>query len=169
MTRTLLVLTLALAACSRQVHPSAAPAAAARTCEGGAVRSDADLDRYAGCAVIAGDLDVRGVTSVEPLARVRAVEGALAIHDTRRLYSLTGLERLRAVGSLSIERNEGLISIASLNALTTAERVSVTKNHRLSRVHGFLSGLGPSSEVSVIDNVGLRAEGMASAGSTAAF
>ena len=99
---------------------------------------------------------------MQPLENVRTVYGTLSIRGTERLYTLTGLENLRRVNALSIEQNRGLISIGSLKALTQAKTVSIVANPRLSRSGGSLDGLTRrASEVTVKDNLGLRAEGVA--------
>ncbi len=163
MNKIVLALGTLLAACSGSAVPAAvAPAPAASVCEGGSARGDAELAHYAGCTAITGDLDVSGVTSMQALERLRSVDGTLSISGTARLYTLTGLENLRRVNALRIERNRGLISIGSLKALTHANTVSIVANPRLSRSGGSLDGLTRmAGEVTVIDNVGLRAEGVA--------
>ena len=163
MNKIVLALGTLLAACSGSAVPTAvAPAPAAALCDGGTVRSDAELERFAHCTAIAGDLDVSGVTGMQPLEHVRTVYGTLGIHGTERLYTLSGLENLRRVNGLRIEQNRGLISIASLKALTHAKTVSIVANPRLSRSGGSLDGLTRvAGEVTLTDNVGLRAEGVA--------
>jgi len=163
MNKIVLALGALLAACSGSAVPrAAAPAAAATACEGGSVHSDAELERYGHCVTIAGDLDVTGVTSVQPLARLRSVDGTLSIRRTERLYSLSGLENLRRVDTLRIERNRGLISIRSLNALAHAEKVSIVANPRLSSSQGLMDGLKRvAADITMVGNVGLRAEGVA--------
>jgi uncharacterized protein YunC (DUF1805 family) len=163
MNKIVLALGALLAACSGSAVPgAAAPTVAAATCDGGSVRGDAELERYGHCATIAGDLDVTGVTSVEPLRRLRAVDGTLSIHRTERLYSLSGLENLRRVDTLRIEQNRGLISIGSLNALAHAEKVSIVANPRLSGSRGLMDGLKrAAAEITMLNNAGLRAEGVA--------
>jgi len=152
-----------LSACSGSAVPgAAAPTSAAAACEGGSVRSDVELERYVHCTTIAGDLDVTGVTSVSPLHHLRSVEGTLSIRRTEHLYSLSGLESLRRVDILRIEQNRGLISIASLNALAHAEKVNIVANPRLSSSGGLMDGLKRiAAEITLVDNVGLRAEGVA--------
>jgi hypothetical protein len=163
MNKIVLALGALLAACSGSAVPgAAAPAAATTTCEGGSVRGDLELERYGHCVAIAGDLDVTGVTSVEPLRRLRTVDGSLSIRRTERLYSLSGLENLRRVDTLRIEQNRGLISIGSLNALAHAEKVSIVANPRLSSSRGLMDGLKRvAAEITMVGNVGLRAEGVA--------
>jgi hypothetical protein len=163
MNKLVLALGTLLAACSGAPAPSAiAPTQSASVCEGGSVRSDAELARFAHCTEIAGDLALSGVTSTEALERLRSVDGTLSISGTERLYTLSGLENLRRVSTLRIERNRRLISIGSLRALTHAKTVSIVANPRLSRSGGSLDGLTRvAAEVTVMDNVGLRAEGVA--------
>jgi hypothetical protein len=163
MNKIVLALGTLLAACSGSAVPAAvAPAPQAALCDGGSVRSDAELERFTHCTAIAGDLVVSGVTSMKPLEDVRTVYGTLSIRRTERLYTLTGLENLRRVNALDIEENRGLISIGSLKSLTRAKSVSIVANPRLSRSGGSLDGLTRvAGDVTVKDNLGLRAEGVA--------
>jgi hypothetical protein len=159
-----LVLASLLAACSSSGMSHLAPgSAAAPACQGGVVHDDAELQHYAGCTSVAGDLDVEGVTTLSPLSDLRNVEGTLRIRDTTRLYNLAGLERLGHVTELFIERNRALISGASLNRLTQAQAVRIAGNPRLSRAYGLLRGLrAGSSALRIENNAGLTAEGLAS-------
>ena len=160
----LLALGTLLAACSGSgIHDAAVPRQNGVECEGGSVHGDAELARYAACATIKGDLDVTSVSTLAPLRELEAVDGMLTIRKTDRLYSLSGLERLRRVEGLAIEENRSLISIGSLNMLAHAERVSIVLNPRLTSTQGFMNGLSrATSRITVVGNAGLRAEGVAS-------
>jgi hypothetical protein len=163
MTLNKLVLALGtlLAACSGAPVPGAV-APTARACQGGSVRGDAELARYARCETVSGDLDITAVTDLRSLADLRSVKGTLAIHGTERLYSLSGLENLGHVETLIIERNRGLINAEGLKALNWAEKIRIVGNPRLTSSGGSLDGLRHvAAEVSLVDNVGLSAEGFA--------
>ena len=160
-----------LAACSGSGLPhAAAPALGASACEAGSVNGDAELEQYARCTTVAGDLEISRVTSVKALEHLRSVDGTLTIRETDHLYSLAGLEHLRRVNVLRLEKNRGLISIGSLNALARAEKVSIVQNPRLSRTHGLMAGLRHAvAEVTLVDNLGLRAEGVTMASGPSVF
>jgi hypothetical protein len=153
-----------LAACSGSgIHDAEAPRQVGGACEGGSIHGDAELARFAHCVTVHGDLEVTSVTTLAPLRALEAVDGTLAIRQTERLYTLEGLERLNRVEELSIEQNRSLISIGSLNALAHAARVSIVANPRLTSMHGFMNALSRSgSQITLVGNVGLRAEGVAS-------
>lgn len=159
-----LALATLLAACSGSVtHEARAPRQAGASCKGGSVSGDAELARFARCVTVHGDLDVTGVTTLAPLRALESVAGTLAIRKTDRLYSLDGLEHLTRVEELSLEQNRGLISIGSLNALAHADRVRIVANPRVTSTRGFMNGLSrEGSQITVVGNVGLRAEGVAS-------
>ena len=95
-------------------HAAARAGTAPVACEGSSVRSDAELARYAGCTEIEGSLSIEGVTTLAPLRDVHRIDGALSVRNTRRLYTLAGLEALDEVGELRIEKNVGLINAGSL-------------------------------------------------------
>src|SRR6266545_1353914 len=118
-------------------HSGTAPVA----CEGSSVRSDAELARYAGCTEIEGSLSIEGVTTLAPLRDVHRIDGTLSVRNTRRLYTLAGLEALDEVGELRIEKNVGLINAGSLNGLTLAASVVIAENPRLTNRYGLLGQL----------------------------
>lgn len=160
MTRFILSAACALTfACSGTVSAPARTQAVA--CGGGVVRSDAELERYRGCGEVSGDLAVRGVTSLAPLVSLRRVTGTLSIGETRRLYTLDGLEELRSVGTLELRGNAGLIHAGALGNLEDAGHATLTDNPRLSSTFGLLDGIeraGVTIEFS--GNWGLIAEGV---------
>lgn len=164
MTKQLLMLACTLpAACATTTLPRAVPAAAEpASCAGGVAQNDAELRRYRGCDRIDGDLLVRGVTSLEPLAALERVAGHLRVEHTEKLYSLAGLERLQSVRELTLAHNHGLISGGALSTLARAERVHVSDNPRLTRSYGLMRGLEHShARVDFSHNLGLSAEGIA--------
>lgn len=131
------------------------------SCAGGVVQTQTELDRYAGCTTIDGDLLVENVGSLAPLAALEAVAGKLRIEHTRHLYSLAGLEHLTRVHELSLQDNTALIDGGALHGLLHADHAHVAKNPRLSRAHGFEQGLLQSgASLELTHNAGLHAEGM---------
>lgn len=164
MTKQFLMLVCTLsAACSTTNLPRALPAAAeTANCAGGVAQNDAELRHYEGCTAIEGDLLVRGVTSLEPLAALEHLQGHLRIEHTEKLYSLAGLERLESVRELTLAHNDGLISGGALRRLTHAEHVSISDNPRLTRNYGLMHGLEQSrARLDLSHNLGLSAEGVA--------
>ncbi len=148
-------------ACSSTVPGPAASPAPTPHCAGGTVRSDAELARYEGCTKVVGDLHVQGVTTLESLSSLRSVTGTLQVGPTRALYDLSGLEQLRSVGELVLERNAGLLSARPLNGLTDAQRVRANRNPRLSMSFGFMNGVNRDScSFELSRNAGLEAEGL---------
>jgi hypothetical protein len=153
---------ISMAACSSGAmqHQSVAPISHDE-CAGGFVWNDRDLARYEGCEAIAGDLVVKGVSSLEPLSSLKSVDGTLRVADTTKLYSFRGLEKLQIVGALEVQNNKALISLGGLKSLTMAERVLISKNPRLSGTFGLLPELDRNSaKISVDQNAGLYAEGI---------
>jgi hypothetical protein len=148
-------------ACSGTVaQPPVAQAHSIR-CAGGTVQSDADLERYEGCTTIVGDLRVRDVTGLESLSSLQSVTGTLEVGPTRALYDLSGLEELRSVGELVLQRNAVLVSAGSLNGLTDAARIQAHKNPRLSKTFGFMKNVNHDTcRFELSHNVGLEAEGV---------
>ena len=157
----LLALSTFAAACSTSGQVAVQPSAPASACTGGFARGDAELERYAGCTVIAGDLVLEGVTTVEPLSALERVDGTLGIRQTHALYSLSGLEHLRRVGELRLEGNRTLISARALNGLVAARSVLVAGNPRLSKSFGLFEQLATDpSAIRLEKNAGLSAEGL---------
>jgi hypothetical protein len=158
-------LTLALAtltaACSTGTPEAVSIPSATDACPSGFVRGDAELERYTDCTRVAGDLVVEGVTSLQPLAELRQVDGALRIHRTERLYSLAGLEKLVNLQEISLRKNSALINAAGLNGVAQVFSVTITENPRLTKSFGLLKGLRMQpSRVTITANAGLDAEGM---------
>jgi len=150
-----------LMGCSAMPQPGVRAAHSVAGCEGGVVNQDAELARYTGCRVVAGHLDVRGVTSLAPLHALERVDGTLRIERTDRLYSLTGLERLRSVDMLDIRDNTALVSGGALRGLTHVRRVHVSDNPRLSKAYGMLDALAKSNaDLYLSNNSGLSTEGV---------
>jgi hypothetical protein len=169
-TRTLAIaLSTLLAACSGSLPHSAPSVATAMACPGGLVRGDAALARYSHCVSVGSDLTIEGVTTLRPLTNLREVEGTLTVARTTALYTLAGLEGLREVRALHLERNRGLIDAGSLNHIERAEHVVVAHNPQLSKRFGLLRGLqSDSTRMSVVKNSGLTAEGVVAASAPAA-
>ena len=117
-----------LMGCSAMPQPGVRAAHSVAGCEGGVVNQDAELARYTGCRVVAGHLDVRGVTSLAPLHALERVDGTLRIERTDRLYSLTGLERLRSDG----HSGQGALDddLEPARTLSAADRISGRRGRR---------------------------------------
>jgi len=162
MTKQYVLLMCALAtACSTGFGKGAVPGAERMNCPGGVVQSQRELERYAGCTTIDGDLLVENVHSLAPLAALETVNGKLRIEHTRHLYSLAGLERLERVQELALRDDAALISASALHGLLHAERVHISQNPRLSAGFGFERALRQSgAAVELAHNAGLAAEGM---------
>lgn len=159
--RVFFIVWTALMGCSAARQTAVRAAAPAAPCVGGAVAGDAELERYAGCRVIAGRIDVRGVTSLAPLRSLERVDGTLCIERTDRLYSLSGLERLRSVGTLEIRDNTALISGGALRGLDRVQRAHLSHNPRLSKTYGLLDAIVKGGgDVYLAHNSGLTAEGV---------
>jgi hypothetical protein len=150
------------AACSATNTSGTAPRSAeAASCAGGVAQNDAELRRYEGCREIKGDLLVRNVTSVAPLAALEHLDGSLRIEHTERLYSLTGLEHLKSARELVLRDNAGLICAGALSGLARADHVHIADNPRLSRAYGLMPALARSgASVDLNNNLGLEAEGV---------
>lgn len=150
-----------IAGCSSAPPTGVRTAAAPPACSGGVVRSDAELQRYAGCRVVGGHLDLRGVSSLLPLHSLERVEGTFRIEQTDRLYSLAGLERLRSVDTLDLRDNASLISGGALRHLTHVRRTHLSNNPRLTKTYGILDALEKTcGDVYLSNNPGLSAEGV---------
>jgi len=148
------------AACST-TSQRPAETATSNVCASGVVRSDAELGRYAACARITGDLVLEGVTSLEPLAGLRQVDGALRIQSTERLYTLDGLENLENLRELSLHKNRALINAGGLNGVAQVFSVTITENPRLTKSFGLLKGLRMRpARITITENAGLDAEGV---------
>jgi hypothetical protein len=148
-------------ACSTGFGKGPVPAPERVSCTGGLVQSQHELERYAGCTTIDGDLLVENVGSLAPLAQLEEVTGKLRVEHTRHLYSLAGLERVERVRELSLRDNRGLINGGALHGLLHAERAHIARNPRLSRAYGFEQGLLQSgAALELANNAGLDAEGM---------
>lgn len=98
----------------------------------------ADLLPLAACTNITGNLTITGYRSedlsLEPLANLQRVGGALQIN---RVTSLIGLENLTSVGSLLLVDNPQVTTLANLN-LTTIERdLRVVRMDGLSNLEGL--------------------------------
>lgn len=152
---------LVIAGCSSAPPTRIQAATQPAACTGGIVRSDAELQRYAHCRVIAGHLAVRGVTSLLPLRSLEQIDGTLRIEQTDRLYSLAGLERLRSVDTLDLRDNTALISGGALRALSHVRRTHLSNNPRLTKTYGLLDAIEKTGgDVYLSNNSGLSAEGV---------
>lgn len=154
------VAALALGGCSAGSHAGVRPAQATSACAGGVVHGDAELARYAGCRSV-GHLDVRGVSTLQPLHSLERVDGTLRIEQTDKLYSLAGLERLRSVDTLVVRDNTALISGGALAKLHHVRLTRVSNNPRLTKTYGLLDAIGKTgADLYLSNNSGLAAEGV---------
>jgi hypothetical protein len=128
------------------------------TCPGGSVEGDAALGAYAGCQRVTGNLVLRGVSTLAPLAALTRVDGTLGVEKSD-LESLEGLEALRSVESLSLRDNAELDDISSLSALNRAVRVELRNNPGLTAPEG-LSGLTEVDEIVIEHNGFLTLKGL---------
>ncbi|HEY4160326.1 MAG TPA: hypothetical protein VGM29_19575 [Polyangiaceae bacterium] len=158
-TKTSLVMLFGLfgAACSSAIAepPRATPAAEA-VCRGGEVASDAALRKFADCTRVDGDLVLNGVSDLEPLAHVHAINGTLSIGHTSALYSLSGLERLCSVDALRLTYNARLIDASALDGVKSVQRIEIAHNPRLCARFGLLTSLQtPAAKADLRFNAGL--------------
>jgi hypothetical protein len=101
------------------------PSVPARRCPppDGAIKSDAELEAYAGCTTIEGSVQIEGpgVGSLVALQHVEEIEGSLLIGQDTALRSLEGLGALRTLGgSLVLQNNAELTDASALSGLTEA-------------------------------------------------
>src|SRR4051794_5978513 len=95
------------AACSgAQARPKSA-ARPAVECDGGAVRTEVEANRYYACERIVGDLRIEGTTlrDLRAFGNVRSVSGALTIAHNPSLETLGALGHLRSAQKLTIASN----------------------------------------------------------------
>ncbi len=128
------------------------PALAA--CNGEEIASNAQLTRYAHCAIVSGDLTLDGVNDLSLLGGVREVTGTLWIENTSDLASLAGLEKLESVDTLMLTNNRGLLSVRQLSHLQKAHALVLLRNPKLGRLEGV-------SHVASLDNLTLVDNGFA--------
>ena len=125
-------------ACSTSHREVLAPSASVdTTCEGGRATNAAELERFAHCTDIRGNLQVGGVSTLAPLAALRSVSGSLTIENTRELDSLAGLERLESVKSLVLIANDALDDISALSGLESVSTVDIVGNANLRNLSGL--------------------------------
>lgn len=156
------VLGLAANACA--AHTARPVVASNVVCPGATLRSAAEVESYAACNVVEGDLTIAAsdVSDLSALAGLRQVTGTLTISNNSDLddlsgldaltqagrlvirengiYTARGLEQLSRVGDLVIENNHKLISLAGVSSLTQARSVTIQYNPVLSAM-GMLPAL----------------------------
>ncbi|HWA72190.1 MAG TPA: hypothetical protein VG937_07650 [Polyangiaceae bacterium] len=138
----LIAVSAGLNACAATTSQPPLAARALETCPGGSIHSAQDAARYEMCDTISGALRIEraSLTTLDALANVSTITGALVIRDNPVLENLDGLSRLRAAGSLEIRNNPALGNIAGLESLQASRRVSIVENPNLRRLTG-LEGL----------------------------
>ena len=117
-----------------------APAALAQVCSGVVVlASQGEVDAF-DCAEVTGDLAISGgdITDLTPLAGLTSV-GSLGIEANPVLVTLAGLEDLTSVGGLYIGVNPVLVSLAGLEGLTSVvqDGVTISGNAALTSLAGL--------------------------------
>jgi hypothetical protein len=139
--RSLLGLTCALAAsaCSASTIRPSLSANTVSECPGGSIHGARDIYRYKDCSSVAGGLRIEGseLASLDALANLTRVSGALVISHNAQLTELAGLQNLRSVGSLEIRSNPELSSLAGLESLEVSRRVSIVENPSLRHLNGL--------------------------------
>jgi len=135
----LLVLAAGLSmACSTSHREVTAPSASAdTTCVGGRATSAVELERFAHCTDIRGNLQIGGVSTLQRLAGLRSVSGSLTIENTTQLESLDGLEQLESVEGLVLIANDNLDDISALSALHSVSTVDIVHNPELRNLSGL--------------------------------
>ena len=121
---------VAAAACSPALGRESAAPHETLECAGGVVQSTAELDRFAACDVVTGDLEIRGGDALDlrGLANLRRVDGSLVIADNPKLSSLSGLARLRRVERLELRDNPELTSLRGLEGVRDLDALVLRKN-----------------------------------------
>ena len=137
-----------LVACGGAAQTPTARVALGESCVGSPVHSAAELAGFRGCTRITGDLSITGVADLSALSELRSVDGSLAIHSTRRLESLAGLDHLQGVGRLELRNNVKLRDVSELAQLQRVTEVALQGNPRLRSLEG-LSGLTEVQHLSV--------------------
>src|SRR6187431_1823614 len=94
------------------------------------IRENANLDTLHG---------LEGLTSVQGLSI-----------EHNGIYNTTGLDNLRAVGSLVVKHNSKLISLAGLRALERAKSIEIRNNRLLAAYFGLLPRLHQVDEQLVV-------------------
>jgi hypothetical protein len=148
-----LATTLLTAACAGSVQqPPVSASTAARDCAGRTVRSDSEVQTFAGCTRVLGDLTIAGtVTTLEPLRQVNAVWGTLAIDSTDQLRALDGLQALRAASDVALSDNSQLKDIRALKGLRAVRSLTITDNPLLETLSG-LQGLRSLERLTIGSN-----------------
>ena len=132
------ICSLTFACASRAPLTTSAAQTALRSCAGRILASDAEIQAFAGCGRVDGDLTIAGdVTSLEPLAAIEAVHGTLSVESTTRLQSLDGLERLRVATGISLHHNRELDDVTALSSLHQVSRLSLSGNPQLETLRGL--------------------------------
>jgi hypothetical protein len=106
----------------------------------------------AGCKAVRGDLRITGaVTSLGPLASLRAVSGTLVVESTPELDSLDGLEQVHAVSDLVLNHNAELDDIGALGSLKAVRSVTLKGNPELGSLRG-LEGIEALERLTIEQN-----------------
>jgi hypothetical protein len=120
----------------------------------------AEPAHFRGCTDVIGDVRIEhsSAKTLQELAALRRVTGALVIADNPSLTSLSGLSNLRSVQSLVIQQNPELQSVDGLERLEEVTSIQIEHNHALVEVTGPNS-LEHVDELRVRDNGIVRLTG----------
>jgi hypothetical protein len=102
------------------------------------VRNNVDAEALRGVTAIDGTLEITGssILSLEPLNRLAKVTGQVTIGGD--MPSLAGLEALREVGDLTIDRTTALVDLTGLNGLVKGGSiVMIRMNSSLTSLSGL--------------------------------
>ena len=103
--------------------------------------SQAAVDSFglSGTTFVAGNLTVQGadIVDLSPLDIVVSISNTLTISNNSLLGSLSGLNNLTSVGSVSVIQNNSLASISGFNGFSSANTVFISNNTMLVDLSGF--------------------------------
>ncbi len=120
---------------------------------------------YPGCTVIEGYVDINGdgITNLDSLSRITAIDGNLWIYRSPALTSLQGLSNLVIVrGSVDINSNGSLENLTGLDNLQTiGGDLYISEDSALMNVDGLnsLTTIGLDADFVELDNL-LNLDGM---------
>ncbi|WP_138475101.1 CBM96 family carbohydrate-binding protein [Dyadobacter bucti] len=136
------------AGCSNIQEVSTSAGCSVENCYAVTLQTQADVDNFPtanpGCKVINGNVSIISTTinNLDGLNNVTRIEGSLYINDNPGLASIAGLSGLAQVdGSINIENNDNLLSLAGLeNLVRPLQNVRIVFNERLASISA-LTGL----------------------------
>jgi len=123
------------------------------------VSSQGELEEIARHTAIRGDLTIScpGCDDLTDLECVESVNGVLSIEGTDHLPSLVGLDSLAEAGSLVIDDNASLASLAALASLETSLGcLDIVYNGSLSDLTGLEGVASVENDAKIFHNTGLE-------------